>query len=137
MFFFFLAAKVTKNKGNLLWQDQNWRAVKTHLTITNHLGTGGTRSFEKKYVRFFFNLFFKHFLNFRFTFCFDCNYVVPLLQIDLYGQEPFVMELKKACDIGTKAFFATFDGLTLSACVKDNNVIGSTTKSDVWFSPTY
>jgi hypothetical protein len=25
----------------------------------------------------------------------------------------------------------------LSACVKDNNVIGSTTKSDVWFSPTY
>jgi hypothetical protein len=41
------------------------------------------------------------------------------------------MELKKACDIGTKAFFATFDGLTLSACVKDNNVIGSTTKSDV------
>jgi hypothetical protein len=126
-----LAAEVTKNKGKPLWHDKKRHAIKARPIVTNRLGSGGTHSFEKKYVRFFFNLFFKHFLNFRFTFWFDCNYVVPLLQIDIYGQDPFVMELKKACDIGTKAFFATFDGLTLSARVKDNNVIGSTTKSDV------
>jgi hypothetical protein len=31
--------------------------------------------------------------------------------------------LKKAHDIGTKAFFATFDGPTSSARVEDNNAI--------------
>jgi hypothetical protein len=53
------------------------------------------------------------------------------LQIDLYGQEPFVTELKKARDIGTKAFFATFDGPTSSARVEDNNVTKSAIESDV------
>jgi hypothetical protein len=53
------------------------------------------------------------------------------LQIDLYGQEPPAIELKKACDIGTKAFFATFDGPTSSARIEDNNAIESAIESDV------
>ncbi len=57
--------------------------------------------------------------------------------MDLYGQEPFAMELKKARDIGTKAFFATFDGPASSAHVEDNSATESATESDVWFSPTY
>jgi hypothetical protein len=50
------------------------------------------------------------------------------LQIDLYGQEPSATKLKKAYDIGTKVFFATFDGPTSSACVEDNSVIESANK---------
>jgi hypothetical protein len=49
-----LVADVTKNKGNPLWHDQNRRAIKARPTIINRLGNGGTHSFEKKYVRFFF-----------------------------------------------------------------------------------
>jgi hypothetical protein len=41
------------------------------------------------------------------------------------------MELKKAHDIGTKAFFATFDGPTSSAHVEDNSATESTIESDV------
>ncbi len=59
------------------------------------------------------------------------------MQIDLYGQKPSAMELKKAHDIGTKAFFATFDGPTLNACVEDNSAIELAIESDIWFSPTY
>ncbi|CAK9220558.1 unnamed protein product [Sphagnum troendelagicum] len=51
--------------------------------------------------------------------------------IDLYGQEPSAMELKKARDIGTKAFFATFDGPTSSAHVEDSSATESATDSDV------
>ncbi|CAM6025442.1 unnamed protein product [Sphagnum balticum] len=51
--------------------------------------------------------------------------------IDLYGQEPFAMKLKKACNIGTKASFATFDGPTSSVRVEDNNATESTTKLDI------
>jgi hypothetical protein len=53
-----LATEVTKNKGNPLWHDQNQRVVKARPTVTNRLGSGGTPSFEKKYVRFFFSLRF-------------------------------------------------------------------------------
>ncbi len=113
-----LVAEVAKNKGNLLWHDQNRCVVKARLTITNRLGSGGTHSFEEKYIRF---LFFSFNIFFRFTRCFDCNYVLALLEIDLYNQEPSTTKLKKAHDIGTKAFLATFDGPTLSAHVEDNN----------------
>jgi hypothetical protein len=41
------------------------------------------------------------------------------------------MELKKACDIGTKAFFATFDGPTSNAHVEDNSVTESATDLDI------
>jgi hypothetical protein len=41
------------------------------------------------------------------------------------------MELKKARDIGTKAFFATFDGPTSSAHVEDSSATESATDSDV------
>jgi hypothetical protein len=41
------------------------------------------------------------------------------------------MELKKARDIGTKAFFATFDGPTSSAHVEDNSATESTIESHV------
>jgi hypothetical protein len=41
------------------------------------------------------------------------------------------MELKKARDIGTKAFFATFEGPTSSAHVEDNSATESTTELDV------
>jgi hypothetical protein len=41
------------------------------------------------------------------------------------------MELKKARDISTKAFFVTFDGPTSSAHVEDNNATESATKLDV------
>ncbi len=39
--------------------------------------------------------------------------------------------MKKAHDIGTKAFFVTFDGPTLSARVEDNSAIESATELDV------
>ncbi len=54
-----------------------------------------------------------------------------MLQIDLYGQGPSTMELKKAYDIGTKAFFATFDVPTSNAYVEDNSDTESATKSNV------
>jgi hypothetical protein len=47
------------------------------------------------------------------------------------------MELKKIRNIGIKAFFATFDGPTSSACVENNSATESATKSNVYFNPTY
>ncbi|CAM6027384.1 unnamed protein product [Sphagnum balticum] len=57
--------------------------------------------------------------------------VMKAKEVDLYNQEPSAMELKKAYDIGTRAFFATFDGPTSSACVEDNNATELATKSDI------
>jgi hypothetical protein len=101
-----LAAKVAENKGNLPWHDQNRRAIKARPIVTSCLGSGGTHSFEKKYVWF---LFFYFNIFFIFTLCFDCNYVLALLQIDLYDQDPFATKLKKAHDIGTKALRLLMD----------------------------
>jgi hypothetical protein len=41
------------------------------------------------------------------------------------------MKLKKARNISTKAFFATFDGPTSSAHVEDNNATESATELDI------
>ncbi|CAK9269926.1 unnamed protein product [Sphagnum jensenii] len=55
----------------------------------------------------------------------------PAIKIDLYGQEPSITKLKKARDIGTKAFFVTFDGPTSSAHVEDNNATELAIESDI------
>jgi hypothetical protein len=49
-----LATEVTKNKGKPLWHDKKRHVIKARPIVTNRLGSGGTHSFEKKYVRFFF-----------------------------------------------------------------------------------
>ncbi len=74
--FCFSCSEGHREQGNLLWHDQNRRVVKARPIVTSCLGSGGTHSFEKKYVRF---LFFSFNIFFRFTLCFDCNYVLALL----------------------------------------------------------